>query len=97
MCSVITICLFRNLGVAWIGVSDTASEGSWVNVDNSAVVSYTNWNTNEPNGNQRENCVMMYQNTGKWNDARCSATLKYVCKRYIQGYDLSHGSIFPNC
>ncbi len=60
----------------WIGLSDSAAEGTFKWVDGTTP-SYTNWYTGNPDdGYFNEDCVEMnYKNhpqTGKWNDFRCS-------------------------
>ena len=50
----------------WIGLSDASDEGnfSW---SSGATVTYTNWDSGEPNGGTFENYVAAYP-TGFWND-----------------------------
>lgn len=63
---------------AWIGASDTASEGTWVWVDGSDMDGYTNWGGSNPNGSNNENCVLLKD--GKWTDTPCSLQRYYICK-----------------
>lgn len=58
----------------WIGLSDTASEATFIWVDGSGVT-YENWANLEPNSkpanpNQNQNCVAKAVN-GKWFDHQC--------------------------
>ena len=47
----------------WIGLNDGAQEGTWVWTDGSTV-SYTNWNTNEPNNSG--DCAHVYNSADKF-------------------------------
>ncbi|XP_057205100.1 macrophage mannose receptor 1-like isoform X7 [Triplophysa rosa] len=50
-------------------------------MDGSPVI-YTAWDHNQPNfGNNDENCVTIYKNTGFWHDVNCGRPLPSVCKR----------------
>uniref|UniRef100_A0A8C3T1F3 C-type lectin domain-containing protein n=1 Tax=Chelydra serpentina TaxID=8475 RepID=A0A8C3T1F3_CHESE len=55
---------------AYLGMSDVQIEGKFVYL-NGEPVTYTNWETGEPNNAKNEDCVIMYGN-GKWNDMGCS-------------------------
>jgi len=63
----------------WIGFNDIASEDDWEWSAGDAV-SFTNWESGEPNGGTSENCVEMYHDGaaphihGIWNDLDCSFT-----------------------
>ncbi|XP_061442124.1 macrophage mannose receptor 1-like [Rhineura floridana] len=46
-------------------------------------VTYVAWAPNEPNfANDDENCVVVYTNTGLWNDINCGAEKKFICERH---------------
>ena len=65
----------------WIGGTDAASEGTWKWSSTGTPLSYTNWNSKEPNdwgGN--EDCVEV-NSSGKWNDCNCAKRFKFVCDR----------------
>ena len=69
----------------WIGFTDALSEGNfgWVS---GYGISYTNWNTNEPNDSGGEDCTHIYNpnsssSSGKWNDAKCTDTYSFVCEQ----------------
>lgn len=68
---------------AWLGLSDSAIEGTFAWVNGSAVgTSY--WNDGEPNDSGGvEDCVGMFTSgdtAGKWNDFDCSATHAFFCE-----------------
>ena len=70
---------------AWLGGSDSDTEGTWVwddgtgNIDNL----YSNWAPGEPNNSGGQDCMKMYlietDNPGKWDDTDCSKTHRFVC------------------
>ncbi|XP_074816040.1 mannose-binding protein-like [Natator depressus] len=63
----------------YLGISDVQTEGKFVYL-NGEPVTYTNWNTGEPNNNGNEDCVVMYDN-GKWNDLDCSnSKVSIICE-----------------
>ena len=58
----------------WIGLSDFASEGTWVWQNSHKHAEYTNWAPTEPNnagawGN--EDCVVLSFHEPGWNDITC--------------------------
>ncbi|XP_058500083.1 macrophage mannose receptor 1 [Solea solea] len=70
------------------GPDDQYFIGMIVNLDKSfswldnTPVTFTAWERNEPNfANNDENCVSMYQGTGRWNDLNCGHESPSVCKR----------------
>ena len=82
----------NNVGL-WIGMSDSAEEGTWVWTSGKPVT-YTAWSSGEPNnagGGEAENCAWMYayqpsggRLPGQWNDGRCHSGGAYsgtICKR----------------
>ena len=67
--------------VVWIGGTDAASEGAWVWSPSNTPLSYTKWNSGEPNNaNGGEDCLMV-NNVGQWNDDWCTSKRKYVCQQ----------------
>jgi hypothetical protein len=55
----------------WIGLSDSAEEGTFVWVDGQPL-EYDNWSGNEPNDwREGEDCGELISGTGQWNDFRC--------------------------
>jgi hypothetical protein len=66
-------------GAWWIGFNDVSSEGSWVWSDGSSVT-YTHWNSGEPNDSGGEDCADTNSGTsGGWNDLNCSTSQAFVC------------------
>jgi hypothetical protein len=44
-------------------------------------MTYSNWYAGQPdNYGAGENCLMMYVNTGTWNDASCSLLFSVLCE-----------------
>ena len=67
----------------WIGGTDAASEGTWVWSPSGTPLSYTNWNSGEPNNWGNEDCLEFNWKSpglGKWNDVPCNLERKYVCE-----------------
>jgi len=64
----------------WIGLNDIAVENVFEWIDGTSV-SYTNWNTNEPNNRGGEHIVHMLHESGYWNDDHESQNFGYpLCK-----------------
>ena len=71
----------RKLGEAWIGYSDQKQEGNWQWSNPAGICKkFTRWNRGEPNGRRGENCAMLYNNNGNWNDIGCNARYVSICE-----------------
>ena len=74
----------------WLGITDSASEGSWRYVSNYKVVSFTNWwyggrpNPVQPDGGYVNNCAIMNGGSspdkGYWFDVRCNGNYLFICE-----------------
>ena len=68
----------------WIGINDIANEGTFVAVDGSQV-SWTKWDTGEPNNQNDEDAVEIWQGSPyqsipkSWNDHPVDLLRKFVC------------------
>ncbi|MDP2306270.1 MAG: MopE-related protein [Pseudomonadota bacterium] len=62
----------------WLGLNDRASEGGWVWEDGSPVT-YTRWNSGEPNNSGDEDCTQLIWGT-HWNDWPCGLASTYICE-----------------
>ncbi|XP_069024091.1 CD209 antigen-like protein C [Embiotoca jacksoni] len=72
--------------LAWIGLTDTETEGIWKWVDGTLLeTSY--WTTGEPNNFHGidENCVeiRLYENTNNWNDKPCEIPTAWICEKMV--------------
>jgi hypothetical protein len=63
----------------WIGLSDTALEGSWVWVSGESFA-YSHWRSGEPSHDPGENCVLANWSQEGWNDIDCAGDWAYVCE-----------------
>lgn len=71
----------------WVGATDQEQEGTWRWVQDNTLVTYANWNHNEPNnGSGDEHCAMMlWVFNWSWNDARCKYdNACYICQTTMQ-------------
>jgi hypothetical protein len=69
----------------WLGLSDKLLEGTFLwNSTGSALVSYANWASNEPNGGTSENCVVIKSSDGGWVDIRCTNSYWTMCEKVLR-------------
>ncbi|XP_052087880.1 perlucin-like [Mytilus californianus] len=66
----------------WIDGTDEVIEGYWIWASTGKPVSFTNWQTHEPNNQHgNEDCLEIGNwNTGTWNDAPCSIEDNFICE-----------------
>jgi len=68
---------------AWLGLSDEATEGSFVWPFNNAIT-YRNWNDDHPKtGNAGENAdyVEIEKSSGKWNNLYGNESIGNICEK----------------
>ena len=65
-------------GFFWIGISDSATEATWMTEKNQPAT-YLPWKLLEPNGGINENCVLQSV-AGMWNDFSCGYGFPSVCE-----------------
>ena len=74
---------FSNLGAAWIGFTDAATEGTFewtLPYKGGTSKKFTNWKTEEPNDyNSDEDCATL-SSSGFWNDNPCQHDKPFVCE-----------------
>jgi cysteine-rich repeat protein len=83
-------------GRVWIGLSDTASEGSFRWVDGSGI-SYAPWVAGEPNDEGgMEDCVEVgYMAPDQWNDLPCDQQRPFICEISASGSECGNGQVEP--
>ena len=74
-----------NFGETWIGLSDRASEGTFVWVDGTSIDGYDHWDGGEPNdGGGGEDCAIIMREQRnrrtKWDDRPCPTRYDFVCE-----------------
>jgi hypothetical protein len=70
--------LFARATEAWIGGSDTASEGNYVWAISGTPITFFDWSAGEPNGGTSQNCILL-DTGGQWKDRECSLFLPAIC------------------
>ena len=82
----------------WIGIDDIDQEGVFVAVDGSDIT-YTNWNSDEPNNSRNnENAVIIQNRTWSnqppvWNDINENYPQRFVCSLRIRGMFIKSAKI----
>jgi hypothetical protein len=70
----------RTGNASWIGLTDAASEGTWLTAVD-APPSFTAWWTYEPNDSGGEDCAgTNFGAVARWNDFACGTQLPFVCE-----------------
>lgn len=78
----------------WLGALDTYSEGTWRWITGEKM-NYVNWADGEPNDNNDEDYLMLYKNSGKWNDAHdiyndFSDSYGFICEYELNDSKLNY-------
>ncbi|HMV66774.1 MAG TPA: C-type lectin domain-containing protein [Myxococcota bacterium] len=74
--------IYHDNGVhGWLGVTDAATEGTWLDVLGDAQT-WQEWFSGEPNNSGDEDCVNIWSNIDGWNDADCAESFRFVCESY---------------
>ena len=76
--------MFSGMIAAWLGISDSETEGKWVSVQTKSPVKYTAWGRRHPRGQRHLNCALMVdmgRNAGMWEDKNCDIKVSFVCKK----------------
>ena len=74
-------CMYQT---CWIGLSDSAVEGSYRWESDNSLVNYTHWGTEEPNDFAGvEDCVAVWggASAGYWNDDYCDSEKYFICEK----------------
>ena len=63
----------------WIGLNDRTTEGVWA-WSNGEPVSYTHWDSGDPDGGSTRDCVMLQGWDNNWDDDSCSDRRRFLCE-----------------
>ena len=69
----------QQLGGGWLGLTDTAIEGTWMWPDGGPSANYIPWGPNEPNEDPNEDCAAVKD--GIIQSLLCSDTANVLCER----------------
>lgn len=65
---------------SWVGISDTATEGTYLTV-RGVVATYLPWDNNQPDdAGEGEDCVRLQTSSSKLRDDKCDTELRAVCE-----------------
>ena len=62
----------------WIGVNDIDEEGTFVSTDG-RFITYTNWQSGQPNNNGINEDAGLIRTNGFWADDELTAHFKFIC------------------
>ncbi|XP_068203826.1 uncharacterized protein [Palaemon carinicauda] len=80
------ICVGNSYRLMYLGVTDNAKEGEWLRVSDGQPMAYSNWFVGEPNGDTKDNCVVLRRNDDHWGDIVCDYELCFACGRTHEDY-----------
>ncbi|MGE0396728.1 MAG: C-type lectin domain-containing protein [Kofleriaceae bacterium] len=63
----------------WIGVTDSATEGTYLNVKGDPQT-FLPWDMGQPNNINNADCVEVHQNNRAWNDTSCQTSSRAICE-----------------
>jgi len=70
----------------WIGINDKGTEGKWVYNSDGQEISWSNWDSGQPNDGSSANCAYTYGSSsspahGKWFDVPCTTfNFYFICE-----------------
>ena len=64
----------------WLGASDQAQEGVWVDPEGASATPWASWASGQPDGGPGANCAAGYPNSYVWYDMDCEARLPFLCR-----------------
>ena len=93
---------------AWIGITDAAVEGTWVDFDGKVIGSgqgtgftaaagrFTNWDGSgsgkEPNNSNNEDYASIHTSSGRWNDHFGTDKRTILCQKPVNKSELNRSS-----
>ncbi|XP_047474204.1 uncharacterized protein LOC125028766 [Penaeus chinensis] len=74
-------CGGKSYKLLFLGATDEEEEGRWVRTHDRRPISYTAWDSGEPNGGRKRNCLVQSKYNERWGDVECGQELCFVCGR----------------
>ncbi|KAM9399007.1 receptor-type tyrosine-protein phosphatase H-like isoform 2-T2 [Salvelinus alpinus] len=75
---------FESFSLAWIGLTDSVTKGTWKWVDGTPLTTPWYWWSGEPGGGTYQNCGEIYyisSGQGVWRDLGCSFSQEWICEK----------------